>query len=83
MQPNLYYIVTKPSNDGTFELGDQFFIHEDGLIENKTARGFMDLKEFPEVIEGMEYKVDEERLKEQIELAKKKLDNLNKLLGKI
>lgn len=60
------YIVTKASNDGTFTVGDQVWLLEDGAIMCKIAarpkalvsHGWIDPHEVPAATEGWEIEVD-------------------------
>lgn len=85
----IIYIVTKPSNDGTFEKGDHIYFTGDGMIGCIEASGFIDIEFIEETTKGMEYEIDRdwidtaiikyqndiERLQHKIELLREKLKN--------
>lgn len=85
----IIYIVTKPSNDGTFEKGDHIYFTGDGMIGCIEASGFIDIDFIEEVTEGMEYEIDKnwidtaitkyqndkKELQQKIELLREKLKN--------
>lgn len=86
----IIYIVTKPSNDGTFEKGDHIYFTGDGMIGCIEASGFIDIEFIEEATKGMEYEIDRdwidtaitkyqndiERLQHKIELLREKLKNV-------
>jgi hypothetical protein len=51
-------IVTKASDDGTFEVGDHLYFDEDGTIGHVEAGGWIEVEDVPESIKGMESKPD-------------------------
>ena len=85
----IIYVVTKPSNDGTFEKGDHIYFTSDGMIGCIEASGFIDIEFIEEATKGMEYEIDRdwidtaiikcqndiERLQHKIELLREKLKN--------
>ena len=85
----IIYVVTKPSNDGTFEKGDHIYFTGDGMIGCIEASGFIDIEFIEEATKGMEYEIDRdwidtaiikyqndiERLQHKIELLREKLKN--------
>lgn len=56
------YIVTKESDDGTFQVGDHISFYLDGSIVCKEACGWIDKNEVFEATKGMEIELDEEKL---------------------
>ena len=58
-------IVTKASDDGTFEVGDHLQFYEDGTIGCIEGGGWIDVEDVPEAIEGMEHVPDLEYLRRQ------------------
>jgi hypothetical protein len=73
-----WYVVTKPSDDGTFEVGDHISPLADGGIACKEGQGWIEAHEADEAMSGVEVKVDAEWL------ARKKarlLADLEKLEG--
>lgn len=67
--PGKMYVVTKPSDDGTFEVGDHISMNEDGSINNREAQGWVDACDVAEATKGLEVEID----KQWIEHRKKKL----------
>ena len=57
MIQGVLYVVTKESDDGTFEVGDLIQLLKDGGILCRQARGWIDAEDVPEAIKGMEYEV--------------------------
>jgi len=55
-----WYVVTKPSDDGTFEVGDHISLCSDGAIACKEAQGWVDADEATEAMSGVEVIVDSE-----------------------
>jgi len=55
-----WYVVTKPSDDGTFEVGDHISLCSDGAIACKEAQGWVDADEATEAMSGAEVIVDSE-----------------------
>jgi hypothetical protein len=73
-----WYVVTTPSDDGTFEVGDHISLCSDGAIACKEGQGWIEADEADEAMAGVEVKVDAEWL------ARKKsrmLSDLEKLEG--
>lgn len=52
------YIVTKASNDGTFTVGDQVWLLEDGSIMSRQMEGWIDPHEVPAATKGWKIEVD-------------------------
>lgn len=73
MKVGIRYIVTKGSDDGTFEIGDHFVYQYDGKIVCYEARGWLNERDFP----SMEYKID----KDYYNLRKKELEKEIKLIN--
>lgn len=55
MTPNTQYIVTKPSNDGSFLFGDKFVLKDDGRIW--IGDDYIDFEDISSAIIGMEYEL--------------------------
>ena len=51
-------VVTKASDDGTFEVGDHLQFYEDGTIGCIEGGGWIEVEDVPEAIEGMEHAPD-------------------------
>lgn len=53
------YVVTKASDDWTFEVGDHIWINPDGSINNLEAQGWIESCDAAEAIAGMEFEIDQ------------------------
>lgn len=60
MKPGTRYIVTHPSADGEFALGDRIRLCPDGSIDNWAAAGWMPVADVPAATRGMQVEVDHE-----------------------
>lgn len=60
MQPDICYVVTKPSDDGTFEIGDHLWLLDDGGIVCSEAGGWISPDDVNTAMIGVEYEIDEE-----------------------
>ncbi len=60
LEPNKRYIVTKASDDGTFEVGDHITLYVDGTLACFEAMGWIDANDVPAATQGMEVEVDKE-----------------------
>ena len=69
MEVGKRYVVTKASEDGTFEIGDHISMNADGSINNREAQGWIDACDVAEATKGMEVEIDQQ----WIEQRKKKL----------
>jgi hypothetical protein len=58
METGKRYMVTKPSNDGTFSLGDHIYLENDGSISCLEARAWIVVEDVAEATEGMEIEVE-------------------------
>lgn len=81
MKPNIHYIVTKASDDGTFEVGDSISMTSDGLILNRNAEGWIDACDVREATKGMEVKVDVQRLEKKKQRLLKELQELEEMMN--
>ena len=75
MKPGTRYIVTKASDDGTFEVGDRIMLEDDSSVINQQAGGWLDSADVAEATQGMEVAIDHEwyarrRAELQAELAR-------------
>lgn len=52
------YIVTKASDDGTFELGDHISLCKDGAIACVEAQGWIEKEDLLLATKGMEVEID-------------------------
>ena len=60
MKIGAWYVVTKGSDDGTFEVGDHISLCVDGAIACKEAQGWIDAKDAADAMRGVEVIVDSE-----------------------
>lgn len=58
-------IVTKESDDGTFEVGDHIIFYENGDIGCIEGQGWISAENVPSATAGMEYRPDSEWLEKQ------------------
>jgi hypothetical protein len=58
MKIGAWYVVTKGSDDGTFEVGDHVSPLADGGIACKEGQGWIEAHEADEAMGGVEVKVD-------------------------
>jgi hypothetical protein len=52
------YIITKPSDDGTFEVGDRIIFEDNGDISCIEAQGWIKAADVRDVMCGAEYEID-------------------------
>lgn len=62
MKIGAWYVVTKPSDDGTFEVGDHISLCSDGAVACKEAQGLIAADEATEAMAGVEVTIDSEWL---------------------
>jgi hypothetical protein len=75
------FIVTKGSDDGTFEIGDNISFDDDGsIILHAKEGGRIDTEDVPEATKGMEYKVDMEWVKRRQRYIKNMLADLEEII---
>jgi hypothetical protein len=79
MLPNIRYVVTKTSDDGTFEVGDHIKLLENGEIACIEAKGWIDAEDVPEATKGMECEIDQDYIDRQKARLTAELEALNKL----
>ena len=79
MIPNVFYLVTKASKDGTFEVGDRIKLLDDGAILCQQAQGWIDAEYVPQATEGMEVEPDERWIEQRRQLLEKMIKELNNL----
>lgn len=79
MRIGVRYVVTKASDDGTFERGDHITANEDMTISCLEARGWIEKEDVPEATKGMECEVDKEWLQKKREKVEADLALLNAL----
>lgn len=71
------YIVTKGSDDGTFEVGDHIIRQVGGSILCVDARGWIDAEYVYEATQGMEIEVDQEWIERRRKQLLKELETLD------
>jgi len=77
MRIGVRYVVTKESDDGTFQVGDSIELLPDNSVGNWTVGGWIDVNDVSEAISGMMVEVDAKWLNRKKELLQKQLDQLN------
>jgi hypothetical protein len=70
------YIVTKASDDGTFEVGDHIRLLDDGKLLCQEACGWICPEEVEIATKGMEVQIDKEWTNKQREILIEKLSKL-------
>jgi hypothetical protein len=78
MKVGLRYVVTHPSVNEEFQVGDRIRLLEDGDILNITVGGWMEVEDVPLATEGMKIKVNQEWLQKQRQDIQNKLEQLTK-----
>jgi hypothetical protein len=64
MKVGVKYVVTKPSDDGTFKLGDHIHIYDDGDVGCVEASGWVSVEDgAQEALIGCEVELDQEHIK--------------------
>jgi hypothetical protein len=79
LTPDIQYIVTKASDDGTFEVGDRIKLLSDGAILCIEAKGWIDAEDVPAATEGMECELDQKWAERGREAAIKLLKVLDSI----
>ena len=70
-------IVTKASDDGTFEIGDHLQFYEDGTIGCVEAGGWIEVEDVPEAVKGMESKPDTDYINRRKAMLMAELERLD------
>ena len=73
LRPGPRYIVTKASDDGTFEVGDHIHLCKDGTILCVEATAWVAAEDTPMALNGVEVAIDQDWVKKR----------LDKLLGEM
>lgn len=60
MKTGVRYVVTKASDDGTFETGDHISLNADGSINCRQARGWIEECDVESSTKCMEVEIDRE-----------------------
>lgn len=76
MKVGLPYIVTKASDDGTFEVGDNVAICSDGALMCRQAQGWIEKEDLPFATKGMEIELDNESIEKRRQKLLADLANL-------
>lgn len=71
------YLVTKESDDGSFQVGDQITLTIDGSISNLQAEGWLEAEDLVDATAGMECEVDRARLQRRKESLLRRLAALD------
>ena len=71
------YLVTKQSDDGSFQVGDQITPTIDGSISNIQAEGWLEAEDLVDATAGMECEVDRARLQRRKESLLRRLAALD------
>lgn len=75
------YIVTKKSDDDTFQIGDHIIICDDGAIICEEAQGWLTKEEAVAAIPGLEIAIDKEWAMKRFIKLSKEIDDLRKEYG--
>ena len=59
MRVDTPYLVTKESDDGSFQVGDQITLTIDGSVSNTQAEGWLEAEDLADATAGMECDVKE------------------------
>ncbi len=73
MRVDTPYLVTKESDDGSFQVGDQITLTIDGSISNIQAEGWLEAEDLVDATAGMECEVDRARLQRRKESLLRRL----------
>lgn len=71
MKPGIRYIVTKGSDDGTFQKGDHIWLVSDGTVSCMEAQGWVEEEHVQEAMVGMECEPDRAWAQRQLEALEK------------
>lgn len=78
MKVDIRYVVTYPSEDGTFEKDDHIRLNKDGTIACIEAQGWVDAEDAEEACKGMKCVVDTEWEARRREFLNNELERLDK-----
>ena len=73
MRVDTPYLVTKESDDGSFQVGDQITLTIDGSVSNTQAEGWLEAEDLVDATAGMECEVDRARLQRRKESLLRRL----------
>lgn len=71
MKPGIRYIVTKGSDDGTFQACDHIWVNQDGSVSCREAMGWIDAEHVQEAMAGVEYEPDRAWAQRKLEEAER------------
>lgn len=71
------YVVTKASDDGTFDVGDSIALCPDGSIINYSAYGWIDSFDAELSRNGMVVEIDDKWVARRIDRLQKEIDDLS------
>jgi hypothetical protein len=60
MTLGMRYVVTKASDDETFEIGDHIWPEDDGSVSCREAGGWVDVEDVPAALVGVETVEDQQ-----------------------
>ena len=72
----MHAVVTKASDDGSFQVGDHIQFEEDGTIICLEAGGWMEAENVEEATKGMKYETDTEWAKRELQRVEQNLTAL-------
>ena len=78
MKPGTRYVVTKPSDDGTFTVGEHVKINSDGAIS--CNEGWVEPSDVAEAVVGMEVEIDIYLLISKLVVMQTSLDEIDDAL---
>lgn len=82
MKVGLRYIVTQPSVNKEFQVGDRVRLLDSGDVLNRTAGGWMEAEHLSVATEGMQVELDKEWLQAQYYAVAQRLLELAELIKK-
>lgn len=82
MKIGMPYIVTKASDDGTFEVGDHISLDKTGCVICMEAQGWLDPDVVAEAASGMTLAIDTEAFKRRKRNLQKELEEMEKEIYK-
>ena len=75
----IWYIVTYPSNDCTFVIGDHIKLESDGSIICREAQGWIDAEDAGQAEQGMQCQEDAKERQKRVRALRAELDYLEGL----
>lgn len=77
MTPNARYVVTHPSNDGTFQFNDHIWKANDGSIMCQEAQGWIPEDEVDAASKGFQLQLDQDYITKRKQQLQQQLDSLD------